>query len=179
MATPILFLLSGESRHGDSHLVPSFWRVPTWRLPSCSFLLASVDMATPLQFLLSASSPPASALFIAIPSTRMPHSSLFLPLLHTPTPLSSFLSSTHTNRLPHFSLFLLLLPLNTLLLLPTPSLADLCPRGLHASDSPSLSWPTCVHVRCTQRTPHSALFLRVLHSSTHYTPQMQDNKNYH
>src|SRR6218665_3719775 len=132
MATPILFLLSRECPHGDSYFVPSFWRVPTWRLPSCFFLLASASFLR------------ASALFIAIPSTRMPHSSLFLPLLHTPPPLSSFLSSTHTNRLPHSSLFLLLLPLNTLLLLPTPSLADWCPRAPHASDSTSLSWPTCV-----------------------------------
>src|SRR6218665_553526 len=100
-------------------------------------------MATPLQFLLSASAPRSLALFIAIPSTRMPHSSLFLPLLLTPTPLSSFLSSTHTNRLPHSSLFLLLLPLNTLLLLPTPSLADWCPRALHAPNSPLRSLPSC------------------------------------
>src|SRR6218665_662176 len=69
----------------------------------------------------------------------MPHSSLFLPFLHSPTPLSSFLSSTHTNRLPHSFLFLHLLQLNTLLLLPTPLSADSCPRALHASDSPLLS----------------------------------------
>src|SRR6218665_637895 len=111
-------------------------------------------MAIPSLFLVIA----RSALFIAIPSKRLPHSPPFLSLLATPAPVSSFLSSTHPNRLPHSSLFLLLLQLNTLLLLPTPSLADWCPRALHASDSPSLSWPTCVHVRCTQRTPHSALF---------------------
>src|SRR6218665_488854 len=94
-------------------------------------------MAIPSLFLVIA----RSALFIAIPSKRMPHSSLFLSLLHTPAPVSSFLSSTHTNRLPHSSLFLLLLQLNTLLLLPTPFSADFCPRALHASDSPLIAHP--------------------------------------
>src|SRR6218665_2473991 len=51
MATPILFLLSGEC----PKLLVQF--------------VARADVATPLQFLLSASSPRASALFIAIPST--------------------------------------------------------------------------------------------------------------
>src|SRR6218665_3675061 len=98
-------------------------------------------METPILFVASASFLQASALFIAIPNTYMPHSSLFLPLLHTPTPLSSFPSSTFTNRPPHSSLFLFLLQLNTLLLLPTPFLADLCSRALNASDSPLLAHP--------------------------------------
>src|SRR6218665_3709909 len=99
-------------------------------------------MAIPSLFLVIAS----SALFIAIPSKRMPHSSLFLSMLHTPAPLSSFLSSTHTNRLPHSFLFLLLLQLNTLLLLPTPFSADF------------------VHVHCTHRTPNSSLILLSLYT---------------
>src|SRR6218665_3753958 len=92
------------------------------------------------------------SIFIAIPSTHMPHSSLFLPFLHPPTPLSSFLSSTHT-KFPDSFLFLLLLQPNKLLLLPTPLSADSCPRALHASDSPLLSLPSFPPYS------HSALFL--------------------
>src|SRR6218665_103856 len=122
-------------------------------------------MATPSLFLVIAS----SALFIAIPSKRMPHSSLFLSLLHTPAPVSSFLSSTHTNRLPHSSLFLLLLQLNTFLLLPIPFSADFCPRALHASDSPLIAHPPlALHSVTSFPTPLSSFVSSILAHIIHH-----------
>src|SRR6218665_1262799 len=121
MATPILFFMASASFLRAS-------AIPNTYMPHSSLFLPLLHTPTPL------SSFPSSTF-----TNRLPHSSLFLPFLHTPTPRSSFPSSTFTNRLPHSSLFLFLLQLNTLLLLPTPFLADLCPRALHASDSPLLS----------------------------------------
>src|SRR6218665_2405008 len=99
----------------------------------------------------------------------MPHSSLFLPLLHTPAPLSSFLSSTHTNRRPHSSLFLLLLQLNTLLLFATPFSADFCPSALHASDSPLLAHPPfALHSVTSFPTPLPSFVSSILEPIIHH-----------
>src|SRR6218665_1902623 len=80
-------------------------------------------MATPSLFLVSASFPQASALFIAIPSKRMP------------TPLSSFLCSIlPLHSLPSF-------PPRTLIDFPTP----LCSSFCFSSTRFSYSWDMVAH----------------------------------